>query len=213
MVNNQFKEMLLIMYQEINEHHREQTKQNNQIITFYIAFISFFVGINSSLNSSYNAFIVHCVYLMVILVGYLSVLMLVQLRVWQLRYAGGLQFIASIVFSDTTVNNLKDFNRCVAHFVSKSPTKHSIFAPLTCKMIWGCMAISFLPIGLYYNYLIMQYTDIVDVITFFAILFLLLYLFALANFFKKKIEGTGNMGDILWLFDIYDFSALDKGDK
>ena len=39
------------------------------------------------------------------------------------------------------------------------------------------------------------------------------YLFELVVFFKKKIEGTGNMGEILWLFDIYDFSALDKGDK
>lgn len=208
MVSTEFKECLLIMYQEINEHHREQTKQNNQVIAFYIALVSFFIGINSSLVKEYTGIVINCIYITIIFVGFLVILMLVQLRVWQLRYAGGIQLIASIFFSDFSVNNNADLERCIRHFCSRSATKHSLFAPLTCKMIWGCVLISLAPIVLYHSYLSDTYFSIAPQIDLGFLCFLVMYLSTVYYCFKRRIDKTGNAGDLLWLFDTLNFQNI-----
>ena len=205
MIKNSYKDLLLIIYQELNIHHREQTKQNNQIITFYIALISFFIGVNTYIVDNYNNFLINCVYLIIILIGFMIIIMLIQLRVWQLRYAGGIQFISSIMFSDFIIKNYDDFYKCVEHFETRSGTKHSLFAPLTCKMIWGCIFISLAPIGLYYNYLTNVLCNKEKMVASVFIICIIVYLSIIYCFFKNKIDATGKKGEIVWLLDMVNF--------
>lgn len=205
MVAKKYQDYLLNVYQEMNIHHREQTSQNNQIITFYIVLISFFIGFHNELAKEYNIVLNNLVYIMLIVIGTIVNLTLIQLRTWQLRYASGLQLIGSMFICDKKIKNFDDFYDCIKEFECRSATKHSLIAPLTCKMIWGCIIISLAPFGLYYTYLNKFFLDCSHIILIIFIFIICVYLVLIYMYFKNKINSTGRKGEINWLMNYLNF--------
>ena len=151
MVSKKYEPYLLSAYQQINEHHRFQTQQNNQTITFYIVFISFFIGFRDSL-SIFDDIIVNFIYIFVIVVGGIVILNMIQLRIWQLKYATAIQLVGSMFISDILIDSFSSFNQFIDSFECRSKTKHSLFAALTNKMIWGCTILSLAPFAMYFTF-------------------------------------------------------------
>lgn len=205
MISNIYKEYLLTVYQEMNVHHREQTVQNNQLMAFYIALISFFLGFHSYLIENFNFALVNCVFVSLILIGLMINLMLIQLRVWQLRYASAIQFLGSLFMCDKKIKDYQTFYDCIKKFECRSVTKHSLFAPLTCKMIWGCVIVSLIPFGLYYTYLSNEMLEASCELPFVFIMVVIVYLFFIYKYFSGKLNVTGNKGEINWLLDYVNF--------
>lgn len=205
MISNTYKDYLLIVYQEMHAHHREQTVQNNQLIAFYIALVGFFLGFHSYLIDNFNFVLINCVFISLILIGLMINLMLIQLRVWQLRYAGAIQFLGSVFMCDKIIKDYQAFYECIKNFECRSATKHSLFAPLTCKMIWGCIIISLIPFGLYYTYLSNEILIVNSEISFIFIIVILVYLLLIYKYFRNKINDTGNKGEINWLLNYVNF--------
>lgn len=205
MINEKFKSFLIEVYQELNIHHRTQTTQNNQIITFYIALISFFFGFHSKLVKDFDMVLVNFVFITLIFIGFIINLMLIQLRVWQLRYAISIQFIGSVFMCDKVINNFSEFYSCMKTFESKSKTLHSIFAPLTCKMIWGCIFISLAPIGLYYEYLKNIILNSQKILFIAFIIVIAMYVLLIGVCFSRKTKKVGRKGDVLWMLNCFNF--------
>lgn len=206
MIKDKYYNYLLNVYQEIHSHHREQTNQNNQIITFYLALISFFIGFYNKLTTNYNTVVINCIFIIVIIIGAMVNVMLIQLRVWQLRYATALQLLGSMFLCDREIESYSDFYVCINQFECRSNTKHSLFKPLTCKMIWACLAISLTPFGLYYTYLRDYFIKYRFSLFIIFVMLIILYITAIYSIFKNKIKDVGNKGEINWLLDYINFN-------
>lgn len=200
MVEN-IDEFLLTVYREVHIHHREQVMTYYKIATFYLTTVSLFVGLSNFLTSTNNYLMINCAFVILLIVGVLVNMMLIQSRIWQVRYASCLQFIGSLFLCDKKIKNYDDFFKAMNGFECKSKSKHSLFAPLTCKIIWACVTVSLAPIFLYYEYLLDLFYKRSCLITIVFLLFIVTYLIFIFLIFKRKIRNIGIKGEVNWLFN------------
>ncbi|MCL2627075.1 MAG: hypothetical protein FWD44_00045 [Oscillospiraceae bacterium] len=200
MVGSNFQGFLSLLYQELNSHHREQASQNNQIISFYVVVMTFFVGFYQSIISLSEP-IISTIFIVIFVLSIVIILMLIQLRVWQLRYAYGLSLVGSMFMSDINIDNLSSFYSFINNFEIEYKSIYSLFASLRMKMIWSCFIISLIPIVLYFLYI--QNLHIMNPFLLWT-LYLgvnITYVLFVIFTFRKKIRGTCNKDDIIWLIN------------
>lgn len=206
---------LITLYEQTSEHHREQTKQANQVVTFFLVFLAFFLNYQDNLWENTNILFTHMTYLAVIIVSRIVITLLIQLRVWQLQYAGCLQLIGSMFTCNGYIENYVDFNKFIKEFEAVSKSKHSLYKSITTKIIWVCALLSAYPVMAYYFYLSKLYggfrigkftLDSILKATFFIGILILYTSFFLS--FKKHINDILNKGEKIWLINYSDSKKI-----
>ncbi len=201
MVDKKYESFLLQLYQEIHIQHRQQTEHINQAVVFYIALLSFFIGFYKSLVKSYSTIIVNVVFFALFFITVTFISVLIRYRVWQLKYAIGLQLLGHMFLSEIEINDYTAFLEQINTYQPDAPEKHRLFTSITCKMIWGCIIISIAPIGLYYSFLQTKTTIASDSLAAIFLFVIIVYLISVYVYFEKQLEKTDGKDSVLWLVD------------
>lgn len=107
-----FLDYLRQIYDQANEHLREQEHKRDQVITFYAVLISFFITANKAISQSFGGpTIILFLSFGLFLIGVVACLTIASLRGWHSQYLDAIYVLNYVIAHEEsyeTVTDLKD---------------------------------------------------------------------------------------------------------
>ena len=109
-----------LLYEECNEHLREQDRKRDQTIAFFVALTGYFVAKESILSDNSSSWIL---YLLLFVVGIIITFILVRYKTWHEKYVLASISISTVMFSNHEFS-IEEFNKI---YIETQNKKHISF--------------------------------------------------------------------------------------
>lgn len=109
-----------LLYEECNEHLREQDRKRDQTIAFFVALTGYFVAKESILSDNSSSWIL---YLLLFVVGIIIAFILVRYKSWHEKYVLASISISTVMFSNHEFS-IEEFNKI---YIETQNKKHISF--------------------------------------------------------------------------------------
>lgn len=188
MVNKEYKEFLINAYNVGNVHLCEQSKKRDQVITFYIALLSFLTAFYETITTKFDESIACFVFVIVFFLGFICLIQLIYLRVWHIHYLKCCITISKIMVSDKLINNydeLVNFIRKNNLIKDKKINMKEFFASSENIVILGFSFINLIPVYMLFFYMLKYFNYNV---IFISIIYILTTYFFLCYSIKRAYK-------------------------
>jgi len=186
MLDDKYKDFLLSVYTESNNHLRDQTTKRDQVIAFYITVLAFFLSTYESLTNLHSTVIINTVFGVLVMLGIICFLNLSRLRSWHSQYSQCCSAISKLMVTDENINNYDDLTRFIRANNVQDSTKLPIkkfLSGVENIVVIGFAFTTLLPLFLWYTYISAQFH--LSFIGFIVII--VCYLFVVVRSFYKTI--------------------------
>ncbi|MDP3447570.1 MAG: hypothetical protein Q8S22_05865 [Eubacteriales bacterium] len=119
--------MLLSIYQECNEHAREQAKMRNSMITIYLALFAAYVGLLNG-EKPISEIILYSLFGAMLFIGFLCIRATIDYRCWIIRYLSCARAVSSLLMQEDVNGSAADVSEKLRERMnySKDVKKHTL---------------------------------------------------------------------------------------
>ena len=183
------KEFLSVVYEQCNEHMREQPRARDQVVLFYVAICAFYLSSVDFLSD----FMFFCLSFAMLVLGLACSFVVIKFRSWIIQYVNSAEVIGKLLINEQEFSTEAEIVRFIQENCSTS--QNPFFLRMGNVIILGFIFVTLAPFAAICDRFLPSCTTAVVL----CLLCAALYFFFLVFLFYREVKKAETMGDKTWI--------------